>query len=177
MYILRFILFIMIVCCFSLGFGDELKNNKKVIGVFEKILLLPEGIEMPAKLDTGADTSSIHGEKINIIERDGKKYISFVFNWNKNGLEEQLRMEKPFVRYIKVKRKGNLKSDKRPVISLEFCLDGKKYNSEFSIADRDNFRYPLLLGRDFLRRSFIIDPDSDYLTDINACEKYINSNK
>ena len=128
---------------------------------------------MPAKLDTGADTSSIHGEDISILEKNGKKYVNFLFKWDKNGLEEQLTIEKPLVRYVKVKKKGGLKSDRRPVVNLEFCLDGKKYNSEFSVADRDNFRYPLLLGREFLRKLFIIDPDSDYLTNVNTCEKYI----
>ena len=149
----------------------HVKNSKKIVGIYENIILLPSGIKMPAKLDTGADTSSIHGEKIKIYEKDGKKYVRFLFVWDKNGIEENLKMEKQLQRYVKVKRKSGLTSDRRPVVNLEFCLDGKKYNAEFTVADRDNFNYPLLLGREFLRKYFIIDPDRDYITDVNACNQ------
>jgi hypothetical protein len=175
MNVLKFILCIIVIGCFSLGMSAEVKSNKKIIGIYEKVLLLPEGIKMPAKLDTGADISSIHGENIGVFKKDGKKYVKFLFNWDKNGLDEQLKIEKPFVRYISVKRKGGLKSERRPVVKLEFCLDGEKYASEFSIAERDNFRYPLLLGREFLRKLFIIDPDGDFLTNIDKCDKYIKN--
>ena len=171
---LKPIITMFIICCFSLAFsGEPIKNSKKIIGIYENIMLIPDNTVLPAKLDTGADMSSIHGENVEVFEKDGKKYVRFLFVWDKNGLEEKLKLEKPLVKYIKVKRKGDLPPDRRPVINLEFCLDGVKYKSEFSIADRDNFKYPLLLGRRFLRKHFIIDPDKDYITNVNACDKYL----
>ena len=173
---LKLIITVTIICYFSLAFGGEnMINGKKIIGLYEYIKLIPDKTEIPAKVDTGADISSIHGEDVEVFEKDGKKYVRFSFMWDKNDLEKKMKLEMPFVKYVKIKRKGGLRPEKRPVVNLEFCLDGIKYNSEFSIADRDNFSYPALLGRRFLRKYFIIDPDKDYITNASACDKYLKN--
>lgn len=142
--------------------------DKKIMGIYEYVLLYPYKIRMPAKLDTGADTSSIHGENIEIFEKEGKKWVAFDFKWDYSKYNEDVKMERPLVRMVKIKNKGG-GHNRRPVVSLDFCLDGKRYLEEFTVANRDNFKYPLLLGREFLRKVALIDPDSDYLTSTNGC--------
>lgn len=176
MKILKVILCIGIMSFISNVYTKEI-NDKKIVGIYENVVLLPNGIELPAKLDTGADISSIHGENIDIFERDGKKYIKFLFKWYKNGIKRQFTLEKPLIRYMHVKRKGGLKADRRPVVNIDFCIDGKKYTSEFSIADRRKFSYPLLLGREFLRKHFIIDPDKEFVINNATCKEFIKNKK
>jgi hypothetical protein len=45
----------------------------------------------------------------------------------------------------------------RYVIKTKVTLFGKTFKTEFSLADRQQMRYPVLLGRKLLRNRFIVD--------------------
>ncbi len=51
-------------------------GHPPVFGYLEDALLLPQGFAIKAKLDTGADNSSVHTEAHREFERDGKEVVA-----------------------------------------------------------------------------------------------------
>ena len=47
--------------------------------------------------------------------------------------------------------------EERYVIKTIICLGGKKIWSTISLTNRDNMRYPVLIGRRLLKGKFLID--------------------
>ncbi|MDY6821578.1 MAG: RimK/LysX family protein [Deferribacterota bacterium] len=173
------LLFITILVLTTLNLSAAEKiMSKSVFGFYENIVLIPYGVKLKAKMDTGADTSSIHGEDINIIEEEDKKFVKFHFEWEEDGKEKELDIKAPFVRFAYYEQKDEKDDEKRPVVLLTFCFDGKKYEDEFSIANRSGFSSPVLLGRSLMKKNgFVIDPKINYKADINKCSNYLKDEK
>ena len=53
------------------------KLNLPIVGGVEFVLVEPSGIKYEARIDTGAESSSVHAESIQLIERDGRRYVRF----------------------------------------------------------------------------------------------------
>lgn len=137
------------------------KPGKVIAGWVEKIVLLDNGDEpIKAKLDSGAKTSSMHASKIEKFQRDGDNWVRFTFV-DKNGSSAEF--ERPEVRGVKIKDlDGGF--DHRPVVEMDICFDGRVRTTQFTLTDREEFVYRILLGRRFLSGVAVIDPESTYLT-------------
>lgn len=125
----------------------------KLIGRVEEISFLKWDIEyLPAKIDTGAYTSSIHCKHIE--EKNG--ILSFKLLCLKsdkyNGkLIQTTKYE------IKNIRSSNGKKQKRYIVSTSAIFFNKKYKIKLSLSDRGKMNYPVLIGRKFLNNKFIVD--------------------
>lgn len=77
-----------------------------------------------------------------------------------NSLDSELAAELnlgPVVKTTKVKSANG--ESLRPLVELHITLGGKKIKGLFTIADRSELKYRVLIGRDILSRSgFLIDP-------------------
>ena len=138
--------------------GDGV-TAREVAGWIERVRLEPSGLELQAKLDTGAETSSLHAEQIEAYSREGRQYLRFSVA-NRQG--ESRLLEGPLVRRVKIKRHTGA-SQVRPVILLQICLGGVRKEAEVNLVDRGRFNYPLLIGRSFLAGDFLIDSDRTFL--------------
>lgn len=137
--------------------ADAPEFSKIIAGWVEDIVISPEQTRFRAKLDTGAKTSSIHAKNIEEFERDGQNWVRFTLP---KGLEKKAQartVELPVARETLIKR-HKLDSVKRYVVELGFCMNSNYYETEFTLADRRNFIYPVLLGRRFLENRIIVDP-------------------
>lgn len=93
-------------------------------------------IKLKAKVDTGADSSSLHGENISLKETKGT--VDFTLG------EKRFRMW--YDRMIKVKHANA--DERRAIVLLDLIVDGKKVdNAEVTIADRTDMTYEFLLGK------------------------------
>ncbi|ADE15161.1 protein of unknown function DUF785 [Nitrosococcus halophilus Nc 4] len=139
-------------------------KERIIMGWVERVVLIPWGVELKAKLDSGAKTSSLHAEDIERFEKDGEEWVRFIIELEGKGEEiEPLQVEQPLVRNVRIKRhRGNAK--RRPVVNLKFCLNGKGYETQFSLVDRSRLNYPVLFGRRFLKDVALIDPSKTFLT-------------
>lgn len=134
--------------------------EKQSIGWLESVTINDHELKLQAKIDSGATTSSIHAKIIKKFTRDGKKWIRFRVK-NKRG--QEIILEKRIQRYVKIKRKLMF-SIKRPVIKLGICL-GKVFRElEVNLADRKNFLYPMLIGRNYLKGYFLVDSELKFTT-------------
>ncbi len=136
-----------------------------VYGWIEKVSVLPWGIAAKAKLDSGAKTSSMHAEKIERFEKDGDDWVRFTLEFEDPNDEDELlqfQIERPLERNIRIKQHAD-EHQRRPVVALELCMGPHVHTIKFSLTDRDKFIYPVLLGRNFLKESALIDPAATFL--------------
>lgn len=131
-----------------------------ILGWVEEVTILDTGLVLPAKIDTGADNSSIHASAISYVTHDGNPWVRFTLR-DRAGAE--VVMERPLIRLGQIKRKegGYLE---RPVVSLGLCVAGQRVTAEVNLADRKHFTYPMLVGRSLMVRRFVVDPNRMYVT-------------
>jgi len=127
---------------------------KQVVGLVETIRVLPGDLIVDAKLDTGADNSSIHASDIVEFLRDGEPWVRFRVV-NREGQTQVL--ERELVRVARIKAEKGQRQ-KRPVVMLSLCLGKTQREVQVTLVDRSRFRYRMILGRSFLRDLFLIDP-------------------
>lgn len=135
------------------------RPEKIVVGWVEKAIIFPHAIVLHAKIDTGADHSSLNVEEMTEFIRQGEPWVRFSFT---PKFQDTMTVERPVYRYTKIKRKG-ADSLERPVILLGLCVGGVyKPDSQVNLSDRKNFKYNMLIGRSFLSDSFIVDSALTY---------------
>lgn len=112
------------------------------------------GVE--AKIDTGAYTSSIHCKDIEEVEEHGKRWLCFVLLDPSH--EEYSHRQHRFEEFTLKKIKNSFgEMEERYIIKTVIKLGSKKINTTLSLSDRANMRYPVLIGRRFLKGKFIVD--------------------
>jgi hypothetical protein len=151
--------------------SPPLQAEPAKFGWLESIYLPPTGDRIVTKLDTGAKTSSVYARNIKLFEKDGKPWVRFTIPAKKSG--PAIKMERPVLRQTLIKEHiGD--SIPRYVVELEFCLAGRFYNAEFSLADRGNFNYRAILGRSMMQGNIIVDPGKTF-TAARTCKKHFAS--
>ncbi len=138
----------------------------QVAGLVENALVGNPGAKFEAKLDTGADISSI--DAIDIVEerRSGRRWVSFTVV-RVDG--ERVKLSGRLVRHVHVKRVGTGgATNRRAVALLEICLGSVSRSVEVSLADREGFDYDLLIGKNFLGGYFMVDPDRDHILKLDC---------
>ena len=140
--------------------GDE----KPVLGWVESVQILPENVRLSAKLDTGADTSSIDAAQLTPFERDGRPWIRFSISDRKG---KPTIFERPIIRIVRVKRSETV-TVTRPVVMLSVCLDGKFREEAITLADRSHLVYPVLIGRSAMAGRFLENPSLKFTTRPNC---------
>lgn len=153
---------------FILSFGasgaqiDDKKETRPVIGWIEYVTLEDADIVVKARIDTGAGLASINAEIVEVKKSDDGATEKVVFRVvDKDGNKKT--MQRTIVEWINIKKKGAEGSIKRPVIKLDFCLGGKQVEARVNLADRSDFLYPVLIGRNVLKAGdFMIDPEKTF---------------
>ena len=126
---------------------------KPVIGWLEHVLIDEVALRIEAKIDTGADNSSINARVIDTFMSNDDEWIRFQLS-NNHGDEHVLK--KKIQRYVNIKRKRS-SSLKRPVVLLGVCLGDIYSEVEVNLADRSNFEYQMLIERNYLRGIYVVD--------------------
>jgi hypothetical protein len=148
----------------------EHSKERAVMGWLESVFFRPWNIRMTAKLDTGANTSSLHAERIERFSRNGEKWVRFTLG--RGDDHKKLVVERPVIRMANIKQHGK-GSSQREVVKMMLCKNGREYETEFTLVDRSNFTYPVLLGRSFLKDNALVDAGSSFLfkADADPCKK------
>jgi hypothetical protein len=140
--------------------GTEAPRELQLLGWVENAYLLAPDIELRAKLDTGANTSSLDARIIKRFRQWGRRWVRFAVTHPDTGKE--IIMVRERVRTIGiVQHEGG--NDVRPTVSIELCLAGRQHEIEVSLVDRGNFNYPLLLGRRALQDFAIVHPGETFI--------------
>jgi hypothetical protein len=127
------------------GIGDA--GEKITIGDVEDVVLMPWGVRLPARIDTGAATSSLDARDLRV------KNSVAEFKLPKKYGSQQLYL--PVIGWRNI-RSADFK-ERRPVVEITFCLGAKILHVEVNLNDRSTVKYPLILGRNALKDYFIVD--------------------
>ena len=130
------------------------KSGLEIIGGIEPIYFLPLKAPFQARIDTGAETSSVHVINLYPFERDGEKWVSFDLEKQAKGLTHNF--EKRIKRKVIIRR--SQKNEYRYVVDMDIKIGKDIINAEFSLADRDKFNYPALIGRNIISGKYMVDP-------------------
>lgn len=131
------------------------ENIKPIIGGIEQVRIIPGNIIFDARIDTGATTSSLGVDEMEILNEDGQEWVEITINGEKSRHK--------VVKITKIKQHGD-ESLVRPVIRLRLILGDVSESVEVTLADRSNFKYKLLIGRNFLYERFIVDVSLKHTT-------------
>ena len=124
-----------------------------VVGWIETVKLGAEGVIVPAKLDTGADVSSLHVSQVTWLKRPDGDWVAFEIA----GADQRTaRLERKVQRVARVK-KASGGVQERAVVMLGVCLGDTYRVTEVNLTDRTGFKYPFLVGRNFLATRFAVD--------------------
>ena len=137
------------------------RNALPVVG-WRELVHLPElGLHaMPAKIDTGARTSSLHGTVLAEFERDGEKYVRFAVDFERQHVRQVCEAVHVDIRGI---TSSNGETQRRYVIKTPLKIGDVEFRAELSLADRRDMRFPMLIGRSSLRRRFVVDSGYSWL--------------
>ena len=130
-----------------------IQHSLGIIGAIEPVYILPIKAPFQARIDTGAETSSLDVEEFHYFERDGVKWVSFTIINGSTG--ERQTFEKRLVRRVAIRRVNS--NEKRPTIKLDIKFGGQIIKAEFTLAQREKFDYQVLIGRNIISGRAIVD--------------------
>ena len=146
------ILFLLLGLFFFPVERSVMAEEKVGVGLAEEVILVHWGIRMPARIDTGAATSSLDAR--NLAVKDG--IAEFKLPDKYGGLELKLPVLKWRV------TKSAMGQKRRPVVEIDLCLGSKHIRTEVNLMDRSGLNYPMLIGRNVLKKNFVVDCMKSY---------------
>jgi hypothetical protein len=127
-------------------------------------LELPElGIKhVKAKVDTGARSSSLHAEDIEIFQSRGHVKVRFVVLPLQRSRVRAVTCEAVLhdERYVK---SSNGQRELRPVIRTAVGWKGQSWAIDVTLTSRDLMGFRMLLGREAVRQRFVVDAGRSFL--------------
>ncbi len=116
------------------------------------------GIEaIRAKLDTGARTSALHAWDEEVVEAGGRTRIRFSAHPFPGNERAVIRCEAPVTDRRWVRNSGGDR-EQRYVIETTAIVGSWSWPIELTLTSRETMRFPMLLGREAMRRRLVVNP-------------------
>lgn len=132
----------------------------EVVGYLETVnIRFLEIFELDAKIDTGADSCALHCDN---IKTEGDN-VTFTLHDEVHDAYHGKSFTMP-IHKIKTIKSSNGKSEDRVFIKTDLQLGYKSYEAEISLTNRANMKYPMLIGRRFLARHYLVDVSKKHIT-------------
>ncbi len=135
---------------------------KTLIGWRECIGLPDFGIDqIKAKIDTGARTSALHAFKPRKFKKDDEDWVRFIIHPKRRKKSGAVSCEAKVID-TRVVVSSNGARERRMFIATNFRLGPYTFPVEVSLTNRDEMGYRMLVGRQALKKKFIVDPGTAY---------------
>jgi len=105
--------------------------DRTVVGFYEEIILLANNKTYSARIDSGATVGSID---VSILKEITYEVVGEKLVRSSNGVT------------------------KRKLVKLRIRIEDREVDGTFSVIDRSQMKYPILIGQDILKQNFLIDP-------------------
>lgn len=115
-----------------------------------------------AKIDTGARSSSLHAFNIETFERSGKVWVRFDVHPLQRNVDVTVKAEARVLEFRHI-RSSSGHQTLRPVIRTNVALGGRRWTVDLTLAARDEMGFRMLLGREAVRKRFVVDPSRSFL--------------
>lgn len=114
------------------------------------------------KVDTGARSSSLHAEDIELLDGRGAKRVRFRVCPMQRSKEKSRICEAELhdERWVK---SSNGKQELRPVIRTKVAWNGEVWEIDLTLTSRDLMGFRMLLGREAVRGRCLVDAGRSFL--------------
>ena len=130
------------------------RKEKTVIGRTATASFPSEGIyNIPVKIDTGADRSSIWVSNLSVDDSDTLHFV--LFDKMSPYYSGKLHSTRHYT--AQLIRSSNGTAQVRYRVSLTVELAGRLIRGSFTLADRSRNTYPVLVGCALLKNKFLVD--------------------
>ncbi|NOH44775.1 peptidase [Vibrio cyclitrophicus] len=140
--------------------SDYLLKSEPLFKVGHIEVVEVNGMTFPAKLDTGADVSSMNAVNIKRFKKDGQDMVSFTYQNNQGDKQD---FTKPVIDVMRIKAKKGEKVNIRPVVEMKVKLGDLEKEVRVNLQDRSRFEYSMILGKNFLKHGAVVSSNEDYL--------------
>ena len=141
----------------------KVENSKPTIGWREWISIPEMHIaQIKVKVDSGARTSAIHAEDIEIIKKRGKKFVSFKIFPMQKDKKHWNEVTLPMIDERWVKSSVGHQT-LRPVVQVDIKLGEHEVPIELTLVNRDLMGFRMLLGREAIKNKFLLDTAHSFL--------------
>ncbi len=138
-------------------------HSNTLTGWREWVSLPDLGVDwIKAKIDTGARTSSLHAFDIQEFERDGEAWVRFRVKPWQDSQEDAVVVESP-IHDRRAVRSSSGHAQERLVVQLMIRLVDHEVMAEVTLSNRDEMGFRMLIGREALRRGYVVDPARSFL--------------
>ena len=138
------------------------RKARPVIGWREWVGLPELQIDrIKVKVDTGARTSALHAHGLEEFERDGVPMVRFQVQPVQRNAAVSIPVELPLLTRRRVRDSGG-RVQERPVVETTMRLLGRSWPIELTLTRRDLMGFRMLLGRQGIRKRFIVDPAGSF---------------
>lgn len=139
------------------------KYQSIVVGWDEWISLPELGLgAVKAKVDTGAQSSSLHAVNIEAYKKDGVEWVRYLVHPLPDRPEVEIACNSQVVAKRNI-TSSNGETEERYIIRTQFRLEGQEWPIELSLANREDMQYRMLLGRSTMSGRMVVDPDGSML--------------
>jgi ribosomal protein S6--L-glutamate ligase len=142
-----------------------IKNKKKNMIGWEEWCSFPD-LNLPlikAKIDTGAKTTALHADDLEVFYKDGVKHIRFTVHPIQKNHDIVRVCEAPIVDHRRV-TSSNGEKEKRFVIKTRFLIGDISFDANVTLTTRYGMTFRMLLGKEALKQGkFIIDPAKSFV--------------
>jgi hypothetical protein len=138
-----------------------MQRDPIVIGWREWLALPQLGVApVKAKVDTGARTSALHVDALEVSERDGQTWLRFEISTGRKHSRLYVCNAPAIARRMVTDSSGH--ASPRWFIRSRIELAGQSFETEINLTDRRSMLFPMLLGRLALGQRFIVDTSASY---------------
>lgn len=132
-------------------------NGKLIVGWRETVdLPLFKLRRLRAKVDTGAYTGALHCHTIEEVTRKDTQILRFsVLDPTHPKYRDKMHPTKQFRSKFVTSSSGN--REERYVIQTKLRIYDQLFDTKLTLTDRSQMKFPLLLGRKFLKGKFLVD--------------------
>lgn len=133
------------------------KVEKKIIGSKEYIGFPQLGRKnVVARIDTGAQTSALHCEKVWVQRINNKKILCATLLRKTSEITTFSNFS------LKKVKSSNGHIQIRYFVDMLVQFGDDVFETEFTLTNRDHMNHPVLLGRKFLNKRYLVDVSRKY---------------
>lgn len=137
--------------------------NKMIVGNLETCHLPDLGIKnLHVRIDTGAQTSSLHVDNIKKTKENGILYVTFDIHPDSHDVAAIQPCKSP-LQGVKRIKSSNGEIEKRYVINTKITMGDKTWMIEINLTNRADMSYLMLLGRQAMQDKILVDPSETFL--------------
>jgi hypothetical protein len=114
------------------------------------------------KIDTGARSCALHAFDIEYFDRDNVQWVRFEIHPWQRSANDLILQEAPVIEERNI-RSSSGETETRPVISTSLGIGDAIVPIELTLTRRDEMGFRMLVGREALRRRYLVDPSKSFV--------------